>query len=1200
MAFFTLLILVRVFTRSHGGVWDMFWICCLLLVAFMYIRPWLRRRGQVADCPPKAELGLQILHDSEEANIDIVAVHGLGANPDYAWVWQPKHNPPNRPGYPDKYFNWIKELLPSKLSCRVLAFNYDSTWVSTDSAPQQRLSNISDSLLDSLRNNRDKVSPETALKISGCVDHPTKQAVDRPLIFIGHSFGGNVIEQAIVSASRLDSVNRHIAESTVGVVFLGTPHRGSRAATWAKWIAWLASCGADTEDRLLRALEERSDSLTDRLHNFSCWLFSESVPVLCCFEQLPTDYSSRIGIVGEFVWPLVPSKRFKELVVPETSACIDGHHKISLPTDHLNINKFYGPKDHSFQLIYEQILQMAKSANGRLSRRRKPENIPTSEGSTSGDLRKCLQKMGVRNPKDILSDIQRQKGRRLGHTCEWILKRDEFSIWSASEEPQLLLVIGSPGIGKTIMSTFLVHELTRKVEKSTGKVLAYFFCDDKDHGRKTPTAIMRSFIWQLLLQRHELFQHVQPDFERQTDLLNDFSAVWRIFQRMLQDERAGEVFILIDALDECESSTRENLLVEIKQLFLLSPCGSLGRVKLLITCRPGISDITRQFRALGTWLRIDSAKINNDLSEYINIKVNEITDISGEKYPHNLKEKVRSALKDKAGGTFLWVSLMLAELRGVLMSQVEEKLENLPQGLNDTYATILDRIPSNNRETAQFILRCMVAARRPLRKSEIQTAYATWKTGLVQQGKDLEKYTDILSVCSTILYVESGDNATLNFCHQSVKDFLLHKTLSAKTWYYSTEDEAHLHVFKACWTYLSAKEFNHGGLVVSREAGKAGRLLKTDTSKLQSLFTDHWFLKYSSSKWENHAIGSHQALLRGWCKLAIDVTKAPTLRDAWLLRTAKEGQEDVAKLLLKKGADIEAKDKYGQTPLSLATEEGREAVAKLLLDKGADIEAKDKHGRTPLSLATKEAMTKLLLEKGADIEAKDKYGQTPLSLATEEGREAMAKLLLDKGADIEAKDKHGRTPLSLAAQKGYQDVAKLLLDKGADIEAKDKYGRTPLRVAALSGYKATTKLLLERGADIEAKDEYGRTPLRVAALIGHKAIAKLLLENGAIVNAKDKDVQTPLRVAAFNGHEAVAKLLPENGADVDAKVKDGADVDVKDKDGQTPLLEKGADFNAKDEYSWTPLRLATLKRHETVVKLLLERGADIDAMDKDS
>lgn len=107
--------------------------------------------------------------------------------------------------------------------------------------------------------------------------------------------------QAIVSASRHCSPHLSISASTIGVVFLGTPHRGSPAAAWGAIIASLMPSGLAPEDRLLKALEKHSDSLADRLRDFSGWLFSESVPVVCAFEQLVTDYSSRLPLLGTFV-----------------------------------------------------------------------------------------------------------------------------------------------------------------------------------------------------------------------------------------------------------------------------------------------------------------------------------------------------------------------------------------------------------------------------------------------------------------------------------------------------------------------------------------------------------------------------------------------------------------------------------------------------------------------------------------------------------------------------------------------------------------------------------------------------------------------------------------------------------------------------------------------------------------------------------
>ncbi|KAL1909321.1 hypothetical protein Sste5344_004950 [Sporothrix stenoceras] len=279
------------------------------------------------------------------------------------------------------------------------------------------------------------------------------------------------------------------------------------------------------------------------------------------------------------------------------------------------------------------------------------------------------------------------------------------------------------------------------------------------------------------------------------------------------------------------------------------------------------------------------------------------------------------------------------------------------------------------------------------------------------------------------------------------------------------------------------------------------------------------------------------------------------------------GHDSVVKLLLEKGADVEAKAEDGRTPLSYAAAEEHEAVARLLFEKGADIEAKAYHNWTPLFFAADgghEAVTRLLLEKGADVEAKDDYGRTPLFFAAQGEREAVARLLLEKGADIEAKDNRGRTPLSYTADGGYEAVARLLLEKGAVVEAKADHGRTPLFFAVQGGHEAVARLLLEKGADAEAKDDDSWTSLFLAAAVGgYEAVARLLLEKGSDVEAKDNRGRTPLSYAAVGGYEAVARLL----------------------------LEKGADVEAKDNRGRTPLSYAADGGHEAIVKLFGSYGA---------
>jgi ankyrin repeat protein len=234
-----------------------------------------------------------------------------------------------------------------------------------------------------------------------------------------------------------------------------------------------------------------------------------------------------------------------------------------------------------------------------------------------------------------------------------------------------------------------------------------------------------------------------------------------------------------------------------------------------------------------------------------------------------------------------------------------------------------------------------------------------------------------------------------------------------------------------------------------------------------------------------------------------------------------------------KGAAMEAKYKEdGQTPLSWAAQNGHKAMMRLLIDKGANIEAKDEDGRTPLWWAARkghEAMVRLLIDKGANIQGKNTHGQTPLWWAARNGHEAVVRLLVDKGANIETKNTHGQTPLWWAAQNGHEAVVRLLIDKGANIEAKDRDGLTPLSWAAENRHEAMVQLLVDKGASIEAKDKYGLTPLWWAARKGHEAVVRLLVDKGANIEAGDKDGLTPLSWATQNGHEAVVRLLVDKG-----------------------------------------------------------------------
>ncbi len=139
----------------------------------------------------------------------------------------------------------------------------------------------------------------------------------------------------------------------------------------------------------------------------------------------------------------------------------------------------------------------------------------------------------------------------------------------------------------------------------------------------------------------------------------------------------------------------------------------------------------------------------------------------------------------------------------------------------------------------------------------------------------------------------------------------------------------------------------------------------------------------------------------------------------------------------------------------------------------------------------------VLLKNGADVNARDTLGETPLFLAARKGFETIVKSLLDHGADANAKTRRGCTPLHAAADSGLAEIVALLLARGAVADAKDQSGLTPLFYAVCKGHTKAAEILLKKGTQVNAKDNLGQTPLHKALAVGKQDMVRLLKQYGA-------------------------------------------------------------------------------------------------------
>ncbi|MHC4741617.1 MAG: ankyrin repeat domain-containing protein [Planctomycetota bacterium] len=230
---------------------------------------------------------------------------------------------------------------------------------------------------------------------------------------------------------------------------------------------------------------------------------------------------------------------------------------------------------------------------------------------------------------------------------------------------------------------------------------------------------------------------------------------------------------------------------------------------------------------------------------------------------------------------------------------------------------------------------------------------------------------------------------------------------------------------------------------------------------------------------------------------------------------------DIAKLrsLLKKDPNLaSAPDEYGYPPIFHTKDR---AVMEVLFDEGKmDIDITDYYGATQLSYAESKERAEFFIDRGADVNAKDNGGNSPLSWAILHRRKEVAELLAASGAEVDifaacglgmtervrlsleqdpnlvnATDLREGTLLHTAAAFGQLDVTRILIARGADIEHRNDYDKTPLFEAAIRGHVDVIELLLASGADAGAKDGSGRTAFDWAIDKGQNQAAELLRQH---------------------------------------------------------------------------------------------------------
>ena len=583
-------------------------------------------------------------------------------------------------------------------------------------------------------------------------------------------------------------------------------------------------------------------------------------------------------------------------------------------------------------------------------------------------------------------------------------------------------------------------------------------------------------------------------------------------------------------------------------------------------------------------------------------------------------------------------------------------LEKLPKTLDETYERVLKDINEDNRDHARRLLHCLAVAIRPLRVEELAEILAFDFDGAEGgipkfradwRSKDQE--WAVLSTCSSLITVVDGSDdffgkcRVVQFSHFSVKEFLLSDRLASSprdiSQYHIFPGLAHTILAQACLGFLL-----HLDIQTDEETGKRFPLAR-----------------YAAEHWVAHALfedvasyvknGMHSLFdpdkhhFMAWVRIYNIDGDVPITPNPVYYAALCGFQDIVERLVISHPQLINTDDGLYQFPVLAALSGKHDQVAELLLRHGGKVDVRGWDGQTLLQTSLNADLFEekgtaeivpFLLRHGADVNARDFSLSTPLHYALGCGNVEAAQLLLESGADIEARNNQGKTPLYMEMHVMWtnlearaRDVTQLLLERGANVNAQDNDGDTPLLTAAEAYSVDISSTLLEHGAEPNMKNKDGKSPLHqlstCASLTYNNSnccsLARLLLRHGANVNERDKDQTTPLHLAMTAGSYDLAKVLLEHDAEPSMANKDGDtplhlvfkpktpfddrpwrrppadDAEVFNAGFVLLLLDHGADVNAMDKDHTTPLLMAMQGKMYDISRILLSRGAEPNVKD---
>jgi predicted ATPase len=923
---------------------------------------------------------------------------------------------------------WPADLLPAEEWCasvRVLTYGYDSRVTKRyEQTNKNNLFSHAKDLLYSLQRTK-----------------PFR----RPVVFVVHSMGGLIIKETLRRSEASEETElKDIVRSTIGVIFMGTPHRGSPGlASLGDVVRQAASSIArvDSNSTLLRSLGVDSPELELgresflvlwRKYNFRVKTFQEAYSIAGINIPMLGD---KVGSASHPTsWLLLEILQ----VVPDQSSTLDDprEHAESISASHMEMCKFASSGSLGYTKVTSELRLMLYTVRT--------------------DHEQDTESQGLLASLYFPEMYTRQRNIQKAHydTCDWLFRSPEYRNWidwvDVGAHYGLLWIKGKPGAGKSTLMREALRRAQAQYESTLTTTAAFFFnARGTSQLEKSPLGVYRSLLHQILQQDPVALYDLTVFYKRQA--MFGASVVWNegelqdFLTRVLATPKSRPTIVFVDAMDECNDK-------EVRKL--VSFFSHLTRLSFKSGAKVNVCLSSRHY-----------PHISIDGCPEVVVEKNNRADISAVVSADAETDSCIKSLRDdivyKSEGVFLWVTLVISMLkrsgRGKSVRWMRQRLSEIPPELDRLFTGLFATIEPDEADRSVRLMQLVLCARAPLTLEQLHTALAfslhayesidAWRDSLDYLDSTQTKHEMIIELSRGLLEpiqtslplfkdggvdketleIVDGRNPEYQFIHETVREFFLSGKGFQLLNPHSSLDGASGHgtLALACARHLAAKK----GFDEQKMEEKADR-------------RDFQLVVYSRVWLFHHIEAAEEAGMSQESVLDIVHCRGVIVQHAGKLGTYNGRVSDKASLLYA-AAELGAVHTVSRL-VAMGHDINESCWAPLRYPLLAAIEG-CRSKSPPFHSPCHEQTVRWLVDHGANLGLMDGDRRTAICVAAASTPEAF-RTILSKKPDLNVKAVNRSTPLHLAIDNHVHinEIVPELVRHGASTTAVDTWGNTPL------------------------------------------------------------------------------------------------------------------------------------------------------------